>query len=234
MLHHKGQTSTEYLVLLAVVLLIAVVGVVLLGDVLGTGIDARLSSSKAYWASASPLAITDASIWRLSIGLGISNKTHYPTIKIKNTGHETVYLRGFISNKPTWSSGPGLFTYYDFYYINGSSTVRKNFYDNPVPIGPGQTICFGPPATGCKYAIVLKPLGGTSDSLYGPEGLSSICRDDNTGVATIDQFGFEYFTIGEDGAPVAKSFVGKAPLILPCSRSCVGFSGSFGGSCYFT
>ncbi len=55
-----GQGATEYLILLAVVLVIAIVVVALLGFFPGTATDARMAQSKAYWDGvASPLQITD-------------------------------------------------------------------------------------------------------------------------------------------------------------------------------
>ncbi len=56
----KGQGATEYLILLAVVLVIAIVVVALLGFFPGTATDARMAQSKAYWDGiASPLQISE-------------------------------------------------------------------------------------------------------------------------------------------------------------------------------
>jgi hypothetical protein len=55
----KAQGSTEYLVLLAVVLIIALVSLALLSFFPGTSLDAKLTQSKTYWSSASPIAIVD-------------------------------------------------------------------------------------------------------------------------------------------------------------------------------
>jgi hypothetical protein len=55
-----GQGATEYLILLAVVLIIAIVVVALLGFFPGTATDARMAQSDAYWSGvANPLRITD-------------------------------------------------------------------------------------------------------------------------------------------------------------------------------
>jgi len=57
----KGQGATEYLVLLAVVLIVAIVTIALLGFFPGTAGDAKITESKTYWAGvASPLSIKDA------------------------------------------------------------------------------------------------------------------------------------------------------------------------------
>ena len=59
----RGQGATEYLVLLAVVLIVALVSVALLGFFPGMASDARMTQSQAYWrGQAKPFAILDASI----------------------------------------------------------------------------------------------------------------------------------------------------------------------------
>ena len=59
----KGQGATEYLVLLAVVLIVALVSVALLGFFPGMAADARVTQSQSYWrGQARPFAILDASI----------------------------------------------------------------------------------------------------------------------------------------------------------------------------
>ena len=49
----KGQGATEYLVLLAVVLIVAMVAIALLGFFPGLSYDAKKSESDSYWRSAS-------------------------------------------------------------------------------------------------------------------------------------------------------------------------------------
>jgi hypothetical protein len=58
----KGQGATEYLVLLAVVLVIALVSIALLGFFPGISTDAKITQSQTYWKSARPFAIQEASI----------------------------------------------------------------------------------------------------------------------------------------------------------------------------
>lgn len=58
----KGQGATEYLVLLAVVLIIALVSIALLGFFPGLATDAQITQSAAYWRSeVRPYAIIDSS-----------------------------------------------------------------------------------------------------------------------------------------------------------------------------
>jgi len=58
----RGQGATEYLVLLAVVLIVALVSVALLGFFPGMASDARITQSSSYWrGQARPFAILDNS-----------------------------------------------------------------------------------------------------------------------------------------------------------------------------
>jgi hypothetical protein len=60
MVHMKGQGATEYLVLLAVVLIIALVSIALLGFFPGLASDARITQSTSYWrGEARPFAILE-------------------------------------------------------------------------------------------------------------------------------------------------------------------------------
>jgi len=59
----RGQGATEYLVLLAVVLIVALVSVALLGFFPGMASDARIAQSQSYWrGQARPFAILESSI----------------------------------------------------------------------------------------------------------------------------------------------------------------------------
>jgi hypothetical protein len=57
-----GQGSTEYLVLLAVVLVVALVSVGLLGFFPGMSTDAKMAQSASYWKGAKPFAIIEHSM----------------------------------------------------------------------------------------------------------------------------------------------------------------------------
>ncbi len=59
----KGQGTTEYLIILAVIIVVALVVVGVMGWFPGLGTGITESQSKAYWKSASPIAITD---WKIT------------------------------------------------------------------------------------------------------------------------------------------------------------------------
>lgn len=69
----KGQVSTEYLVILAVVLVIALVVVYLVGGFSGLGAGSLETQSKNYWGSTSPFAITGFKASSTDLDLEMSN-----------------------------------------------------------------------------------------------------------------------------------------------------------------
>jgi len=68
---YKGQGATEYLVLLAVVLIVALVSVALLGFFPSMASDAQITQSQMYWKSASPIAIVESGA-RVYTGSGVT------------------------------------------------------------------------------------------------------------------------------------------------------------------
>lgn len=69
----KGQVSTEYLVILAVVLIVALVVIGLLGWFPGVGGGTLETQSKSYWAGKTPLSITAYKISGTSAELSVKN-----------------------------------------------------------------------------------------------------------------------------------------------------------------
>lgn len=59
---NRGQGTTEYLIILAIVIVIALVVVSVLGGFPSIGSGISQGQSKAYWGSVSPLAVVDWSI----------------------------------------------------------------------------------------------------------------------------------------------------------------------------
>jgi len=199
----KGQGATEYLVLLAVVLVIALVALALLGDVFGRSGDVKITSSQAYWSSVAPLSIIGASAYRSP-----SSTVHYPFIKIRNTGTDSIRLKGIIVQ------GTVLNTYYSPTSGHYQSMGQNIF------IGAGQEICFGGSGTGCPYQIGFLPLAasGSSQSTFFDEitALSSICDSTGTGTMAVDELGFDY-DVMVGGSSIPKRFIGSSALIAPCS-----------------
>jgi hypothetical protein len=70
----RGQGSTEYLVILASVLIVSLVVISLLGWFPGVGGGARVSQSQSYWVGASPLSITGSKITPSGGQITIANR----------------------------------------------------------------------------------------------------------------------------------------------------------------
>ena len=84
-----GQGANEYLILLAVVLIIAVIGFALLGFFLGMSGDTKAAQSRAYWDTTRPTgvydAITSAAVCNGSSGYVMTVENNDPT-PIRLTG----------------------------------------------------------------------------------------------------------------------------------------------------
>lgn len=70
----KGQGATEYLVILAVVLVVALVVIGLLGWFPGVAGTAREQQSATYWQGASPFSITAYKLNGTSVTLTVANR----------------------------------------------------------------------------------------------------------------------------------------------------------------
>jgi hypothetical protein len=70
----KGQGSTEYLVILAVVLVVALIVIGLLGQFTGFGTAGLEQQSRVYWQGASPFSITNAKVADGAVSLEMQNK----------------------------------------------------------------------------------------------------------------------------------------------------------------
>jgi uncharacterized protein (UPF0333 family) len=79
----KGQTATEYLTILAVVIIIALIVVVAMGKFPGIGQSAVSRGSSAYWASAD-LAISSYSISESGTDTFVLKNNMRENIKITN------------------------------------------------------------------------------------------------------------------------------------------------------
>jgi hypothetical protein len=89
----NGQGATEYLVLLAVVLIVALVSVALLGFFPGMSGDAKIAQSQVYWSGqASPFRINDFSYVADTSGITTacsgSARSYLYALKIENAGVE--------------------------------------------------------------------------------------------------------------------------------------------------
>jgi amino acid permease len=146
----KGQGATEYLVLFAVVLIIAMVVIALLGFFPSIGTGAKQSAGESYWKSVRPIQITSAYVasngdFDVAVQnaesnaikiTGISISSAYGTASNSNSATESITLgTGEASNitLSAWVPAPGRCTnsssyeyYIGFAYTLGSNTYTFN------------------------------------------------------------------------------------------------------------
>ncbi|MFA5021313.1 MAG: hypothetical protein WC517_04625 [Patescibacteria group bacterium] len=87
----RAQGATEYLVLLAVVLIVALVSVALLGFFPSMASDAQITQSQMYWQSATPIAIVES-----AARAGASNGLTRPYLLLRNIGTYPIRITGII------------------------------------------------------------------------------------------------------------------------------------------
>jgi len=176
-LFRAGQGATEYLVLLAVVLIVALVSVALLGFFPGMASDAQITQSNAYWQSASPIAIVE------SAGTYVAGST-FLYMRLKNVGTYPIRITGIVG-------GDGLKTT-QFYGYSCGATVPSNISDF-FYLGPGEEKYFARSTYGlpCDWRISASTIP-TAAYIIG--GASSVCQNSTTSPGTLSYktFGFEY------------------------------------------
>ena len=101
----RGQGATEYLVLLAVVLIVALVSVALLGFFPGMASDARITQSQSYWrGQAKPFAILDAAVSGTNATLSVQNMEANGPYTLSASG---IKINGINTNASTVVFGAG-------------------------------------------------------------------------------------------------------------------------------
>lgn len=204
----RGQGATEYLILLAAVLIIALASIALLGFFPGAADDTRIAESEAYWRSATPVSIMETSATRWS-----GSTSTYPYIRIRNTGGYAIRITGLIgadggkitkfrANADADCGYPytGYYNLSDYYYM-----------------APGEEKYFswegirGIPCTQKFYAVT-----GSTGSDVQVGGATSLCQNSSAypGRVEYKSFGFEYVLYVE-GQAITKRQVGKQ-LIIKC------------------
>jgi len=217
----KGQGATEYLVLLAVVLIVALVSVALLGFFPGMASDAQATQSKMYWSGASPIAITEWAA-RYTDASGTGRLTTVPYFRIRNTGNYPITITkmfaGIYSLSYVWTSnwypvalmstrytlGPGEES--DFVPISNSA----NYFGAPDPgSGNRRFVTFTDPES---YAV-------SYEAQFNKGAAKSYCTHDPPyGYLVIENFGFEY-TEYIEGQTITKRQVGAKPVVIKCMNN---------------
>jgi len=200
-----GQGATEYLVLLAVVLIVALVSVALLGFFPGMASDAQITQSQMYWQSATPVAIVESAA-RVATSTGVTD----PYLLLRNTGTYPITITGIIGGDGGKAT---LFRSVGSCGLVGDVNFSAYYYLAPGEekyIAPGGS-WYGLPC----YRFVYSYVGGTSSG-YDVRGASSVCQNSSSSPGMLDykSFGFEYIAY-IDGQQITKRQIGKE-LIIKC------------------
>jgi len=196
----KAQGATEYLVLLAVVLIIALVSVALLGFFPGMASDMQITQSQIYWRSASPIAVIETPG---AYAYTPSTQNTMAYWRIKNNGAYSIRLVKI--------------------YGQGGSTASEYQYGNltDIYLAPGEETCFthtALPAITCPnggpYRMYFHTGSGVA-STHVLNGAKTVCNPDGTGILGIPQFGFEYIQY-MDGQQLTKKQIGSKDLLIKC------------------
>jgi len=209
-----GQGATEYLVLLAVVLIVALVSVALLGFFPGMASDAQQTQSKTYWASASPISIIEWGARNSLANGGAGPELTVPYLRLRNTGAYTITITKMLvdgySASRAWTGGWAP--------------------DGPIAyqMGPGEEIEIGrppyftpDPGSGNRRFFPFITNGGgksvSSGSFYNIP--ASYCtRTAPYGTFVVNNFGFEY-TVTVEGQTLTKRQIGAKPLAIKCTNA---------------
>jgi len=198
-----GQGATEYLVLLAVVLIVALVSVALLGFFPGMASDAQITQSKAYWQSASPIQIIESDARAYT---AMSDYTSL-YIRLRNAGAYPIRITKVMADNnqsisQVWISG-AWYNISDYFYM-----------------APGEEKYFGwqsgwPSLPDSRAIAIYSSIGASSANYL--HAAQSNCQNSTSlpGTLSVSGFGFEYVEY-IDGQQVTKRQVGK-PLVIKCS-----------------
>jgi hypothetical protein len=208
----RAQGATEYLVLLAVVLIVALVSVALLGFFPGMASDSRITQSQAYWQSASPIAITEAHAMAFT---GWGGGYTLPFIRVKNNGVYPIRITQMVAPNANYVS--------TIYVVStcGANGTYANISDWYY-LAPGEEKYFNPDRTsyiaswGCTRMVRFKT--DSTSTFHELGGASSVCAVSNStpGFLEYKSFGFDYIEY-IDGQSITKRQVGQ-PLIIKCRQ----------------
>jgi len=198
-----AQGATEYLVLLAVVLIVALVSVALLGFFPGMASDAQLTQSQMYWKSAGPIAVTESVAKAYSSDMTI-NMVY---LRLRNSGAYPVRITKL------WGGGSGISQVFIGTYAN----ISEYYY-----LAPGEETYVGGQGYGFPELPANRLVDFTANTYCSsPHVLCkcmSICSSQSGngyGTLVLNDFGFEYIEYIE-GQQITKKQIGK-PLIVKCS-----------------
>ena len=208
----KAQGATEYLVLLAIVLIVALVSVALLGFFPGMATDAQRTQSEMYWKGATPIAILEGDAANYNnIGRGTNFTITY--LRIRNNGPDKITITKIIAGNDStalvWVGGWDPTGQLRDYFV--LSPGEETYFGSYVywPGLPTQIKFFGVPKTNYPSSATAPVLNGVAQSQ---------CEvSPPYGQLVVKGFGFEY-EVEINGQRVTKRQVGPL-LIVRCTKT---------------
>jgi len=202
----RGQGATEYLVLLAVVLIVALVSVALLGFFPGMASDAQMTQSKAYWQSASPISIIEMD----AIGRTSDASSNLIYLRLKNSGPYAIRITKISGGGKAISS------------IFQAGGVYPNISDTYY-LAPGEESYVGGTNYGysslpANRVVEIMASGGGIYDIIAQSMCSSTASGGSFGYLTLNNFGFEYIEYIEGQQVTKKEGLAK-PLVIKCSAA---------------
>jgi len=208
---YRGQGATEYLVLLAVVLIVALVSVALLGFFPGMAGDAQATQSKTYWASTSPISIVE---WGARTGNSSGYERSVPFMRIRNTGAYPITITKILADGYNISE-----------ICTGSYAPNANI-SGIYHLAPGEEMEIGrspyftpDPGSGNRRIVAFRYTGGSkgaSSCSFDNIAAGYCTRTPPYGVLVVNNFGFEY-TVTIEGQTITKRQTEAKPLAIKCT-----------------
>jgi len=208
-----GQGATEYLVLLAIVLVVALVSVALLGFFPGMASDTQEAQSRAYWSGASPISIVE---WGARNTISGPTEMSVAFLRIRNTGNYPITITKILANGYSISR-----------VWTGSYAPAANISDI-YRLAPGEEMEIGrspfftpDPGYGNRRFFNFVTNGGSksADEAYFYNIPASYCtRTPPYGALVVNSFGFEY-NVTVEGQTITKRQVGAKPLAIKCTNA---------------
>jgi len=189
----QGQGATEYLVLLAVVLIVALVSVALLGFFPGMASDAQMTQSQAYWRGAQPVSVVE------SAAKYYNADTSDAYLRLKNNGAYPITITKI------WGNGANISQAWNASGYIPLNTVLYLAPGNEGTLGSSSSF---PGITFRQIGFALQN-GGTGWGTQALRGADSVCASGGTGTVVIRDFGFEYIEYLDGNQQITKRQAGR-------------------------
>ena len=202
----RAQGATEYLVLLAVVLVVALVAISLLSSETSNISDIKAEQNALLWQTQKGVGLSASAGYKLPYA---ASSLLVPYLQISNPGTDPIRLSAIHSGSGSLGS------YYS--YSSGTRSLAD------IVIQPGETKCFGP-YSNCDGYITLSTQGNCGGFPFCLNALNSNCQTGGSGYAQ-GTLGFTYDVL-VGGIPISKNQA-DTEIILKCG-GCAYYGGTTG------